>query len=226
VHEQVRSKVDAGFVDLGDQTVKNIPGQVRVYRVGPPGESSAKPPTGAPWRAAWIGAVAVAMALVAAALWWTNRGDAPSEPVAVLGAEATDPIAELPSGPTVAVLPSPEQEYFSDGLAEDIITKLSQFKDLFVIARNSTFQYKGRAVDVRDVARELGARYVLEGSVRRAGTSLRVTAQLLDAGDGTHLWADTYDRDLSASSIFDVQDEITEHVVASIAGFGTPAGSE
>jgi TolB-like protein/cytochrome c-type biogenesis protein CcmH/NrfG len=135
-----------------------------------------------------------------------------------------DPLLALPTGPVVAVLPfenlsrDPDQEYFSDGLTDDIITALSRFKDLFVIARNSTFRYKGQAVDVRQLKKELGARYVLEGSVQRAESRLRVTAQLLDAKHGTHLWAETYDRDLSASNIFDVQDEITEHVVATIAG--------
>jgi adenylate cyclase len=124
----------------------------------------------------------------------------------------------------VAVLPfenlsrDPDQEYFSDGLTDGIITALSRFKDLFVIARNSTFRYKGQAVDVRQLNKELGARYVLEGSVQRAENALRVTAQLLDAKDGTHLWAETYDRELSAASIFGVQDEITEQVVATIAG--------
>jgi len=135
-----------------------------------------------------------------------------------------DPLLALPTGPVVAVLPfenlsrDPDQEYFSDGLTEDIITALSRFRDLFVIARNSTFRYKGQAVDVRQLNKELGARYVLEGSVQKAGDTLRVTAQLLDAKDGTHLWADTYDRELSASSIFAVQDDISEQVVATIAG--------
>jgi adenylate cyclase len=135
-----------------------------------------------------------------------------------------DPLLALPTGPVVAVLPfenlsrDPDQEYFSDGLTDDIITALSRFKDLFVIARNSTFRYKGQAVDVRQLNKELGARYVLEGSVQRSGDSLRVTAQLLDAKDGTHLWAETYDRELSASNIFAVQDEITGQVVATIAG--------
>jgi adenylate cyclase len=134
-----------------------------------------------------------------------------------------DPLLALPTGPVVAVLPFEnlsrdlDQEYFSDGLTDDIITALSRFKDLFVIARNSTFRYKGQAVDVRQLNKELGARYVLEGSVQRSGTTLRVTAQLLDAKDGTHLWAETYDRELSASNIFAVQDEITEQVVATIA---------
>jgi adenylate cyclase len=134
-----------------------------------------------------------------------------------------DPLLALPSGPTVAVLPfenlseDPKQEYFSDGLTDDIITALSRFRDLFVIARNSTFRYKGQAVDVRQLNKELGARYVLEGSVQRAEGTLRVTVQLLDAKDGTHLWAETYDRELSASNIFAVQDEIAEQVVATIA---------
>ena len=135
-----------------------------------------------------------------------------------------DPLLALPTGPVVAVLPfenlsrDPDQEYFSDGLTDDIITALSRFRELFVIARNSTFRYKGQAVDVRQLNKELGARYVLEGSVQRAESTLRVTAQLLDAKDGTHLWAETYDRELSASNIFAVQDEITEQVVATIAG--------
>jgi TolB-like protein len=146
-----------------------------------------------------------------------------SEP-ATKPAPAEDPLLALPTGPVVAVLPfenlsrDPDQEYFSDGLTEDIITALSRFKDLFVIARNSTFRYKGQAVDVRQLKKELGARYVLEGSVQRAESRLRVTAQLLDAKDGTHLWAESYDRELSASNIFEVQDEITEKVVGTIAG--------
>jgi TolB-like protein len=149
--------------------------------------------------------------------------DGVMRPVPGEGVRADDELVALPSGPTVAVLPfanlsgDPEQEYFSDGLSEDISTELSRFRDLFVIAGNSTFRYKGQAVDVREVARELGAHYVLEGSVRREGTSLRVTAQLLDASDGTHLWAETYDRDLSTSSIFTMQDEITERIIGTIA---------
>ena len=148
-----------------------------------------------------------------------------SQPIPAPAAEPIadeDPLLALPTGPVVAVLPfenlsrDPDQEYFSDGLTDDIITALSRFKDLFVIARNSTFRYKGQAVDVRQLNKELGARYVLEGSVQKAGDALRVTAQLLDAKDGTHLWAETYDRELSASNIFSVQDEITEQVVATI----------
>ncbi len=126
----------------------------------------------------------------------------------------------LPDKPSIAVLPfdnmsgDPEQEYFSDGITEDIITGLSAFRSLFVIARNSTFTYKGKAVVVTQVARELGVRYVMEGSVRKAGNRVRITAQLIDASNGHHVWAEHYDRELD--DVFAVQDEITERVVATV----------
>jgi adenylate cyclase len=125
--------------------------------------------------------------------------------------------------PSIAVLPFAniggglEQESFSDGITEEVITELTRFRQIHVLARNSTLRYKGRAVDVRAVARELGARYVLEGSVRRAGGRIRVTAQLLDARDGSHHWAESYDRQLSAENVFDIQDEITSRIVGAIA---------
>ena len=127
----------------------------------------------------------------------------------------------LPSKPSIAVLPfnnlsgDPQQEYFSDGMAEDIITELSRTRWLFVIARNSSFTYKGQAVDVKHAARELGVRYVLEGSVRRDGERVRVTAQLIDAEAGGHVWAERYDRALA--DVFAVQDEITSAVTHAIA---------
>ena len=127
----------------------------------------------------------------------------------------------LPDKPSIAVLPfqnmsgDPEQEYFADGMAEDIITALSRFKALFVIARNSSFTFKGRAVDVKQVGRELGVRYVLEGSVRKAATRVRITAQLVDTATGTHLWADRFDGGLG--DIFDLQDQVTESVVGAMA---------
>jgi adenylate cyclase len=108
----------------------------------------------------------------------------------------------------------PEQEFFADGIAEDLLTKLTNILGLFVIARNSSFRYKGKAVDVRQVAEELGVRYVLEGSVRKAGNRVRVTAQLIEAATGSHLWAEAYDRDLT--DIFAVQDEITVNVVKAL----------
>ena len=126
----------------------------------------------------------------------------------------------LPDRPSIAVLPfdnmsdGPDQEYFADGISEDLITGLSRIHWLFVIARNSSFVYKNRAVDVKQVSRELGVRYVLEGSVRRAGKRLRISAQLIDASTGGHHWAERYDRELG--DIFAVQDEITGNVVAAI----------
>lgn len=135
-------------------------------------------------------------------------------------APASMPVLALPDRPSIAVLPftnmsgDAEQEYFVDGISEDLITGLARIRWLFVIARNSTFVYKGRAVDVKQVARELGVRYVLEGSVRRAGRRLRISAQLVDAATGGHHWAERYDRELG--DIFAVQDEITRSVAAAI----------
>jgi TolB-like protein len=131
------------------------------------------------------------------------------------------PALALPDKPSIAVLPftnmsgDPEQEYFADGMVEDIITALSHFKALFVIARNSSFTYKGRAVDVKQVGRELGVRYVLEGSVRKSANRVRITGQLVDAATGAHLWADRFDGGLG--DIFDLQDQVTESVVGAIA---------
>lgn len=128
----------------------------------------------------------------------------------------------LPSKPSIAVLPftnmsaEPGQEFFSDGITEDIITELSRYKSLFVVARNSSFVYRGRSVDVREVGEALGVKCILEGSVRKAGNRVRVTAQLIEAGTGEHLWADRYDGDLV--DIFSLQDEISRTIVSTIAG--------
>jgi adenylate cyclase len=128
---------------------------------------------------------------------------------------------QLPDRPSIAVLPfqnmsgDPEQEYFADGMVEDIITALSRFKSLFVIARNSSFTYKGKAVDIRQVGRELGVRYVLEGSVRKSGNRVRINGQLIEAATGSHLWAEKIDGALE--DIFTLQDEVTTHVVGAIA---------
>ena len=170
------------------------------------------------WRlAALTGAAAVALLVAASgfALWQSTRGPEPSA--------VADDVLALPSGPSIAVLPfdnlsvDPEQEHFVDGITEEIITALTQFRELFVIARNSSFQYKGQPVDVRKVGEDLGVQYVLEGSVRKAANTIRVTAQLTNAASGAHEWAESYDRELTAENIFDVQDEITEHIVTRIA---------
>jgi TolB-like protein len=140
---------------------------------------------------------------------------------AVVISTAAVPKPELASSrPSIAVLPfanmsgDPEQEYFADGISEDIITGLSKLRWFFIIARNSSFTYKGKAVDIKRVARELGVRYVLEGSVRKGGNRVRITAQLIDAATGNHIWADRYDGDLT--DVFALQDEITKKVVAAI----------
>jgi adenylate cyclase len=139
-----------------------------------------------------------------------NSGSAVSQPRAL----------PLPDKPSIAVLPfenmsgDPEQEYFADGMVEEIITALSRFKSLFVIARNSSFTFKGRAVDIKEVGRRLGVRYVLEGSVRKASGKVRITGQLIDADTGAHIWADRFERDLT--DIFALQDEVTGAVVSAI----------
>jgi TolB-like protein/Tfp pilus assembly protein PilF len=145
-----------------------------------------------------------------------------AEPVRVFRVrEAQRLVLVLPDKPSIAVLPfqnlsgDPEQEYFADGVVEEIITALSRFRQLFVIARNSSFTYKGRAVDVKQVGRELGVRYVLEGSVRKAGSKVRITGQLIDTSTGVHLWADRFDGSLE--DIFDLQDQVTASVVGAIA---------
>ena len=147
--------------------------------------------------------------------------EAPGPPGATVTGNLEAPALPLPDKPSVAVLPfvnlssDPEQEFFADGIVEDIITALSRFKALFVIARNSSFTYRGRAVDVKQIGRELGVRYVLEGSVRKAANRVRITGQLVDTATGAHLWADRFDGDVG--DIFDLQDRVTESVVGAIA---------
>jgi adenylate cyclase len=209
---------------MGDQTVKNIARPVRVYRVRPRLAAAA---AGGDLRQtksrrrAWMAAGAAALVALGAggSVFWMLRGPAPgpaAEPASV--ARMAFP---LPDKPSIAVLPfdnlSQEsgQEYFSDGITEDIITALSKFRALFVIARNSTFVYKGRPVKVQQVAEELGVRYVLEGSVRKAGDRVRISAQLIDASTGHHLWAERFDRALE--DVFAVQDEVTQRIVAALA---------
>src|SRR6266851_5036034 len=170
VHDHVRDRLPFVFDDLGEQQVKNIARPVRVYRVRPESPHPNPPPRAGEGsaRGARVGA---------------------AEPAAL----------PLPDKPSIAVLPfanmsgDPEQEYFADGMVEEIITALSRIRWLFVIARNSSFTYKGQSVDVKQVGRELGVRYVLEGSVRKGGNRVRITTQLIDAEAGAHLWADRFD---------------------------------
>ncbi len=183
-YRQVKARLDLAVTDLGQTELKNIADPVRVYslQVAVPAQAEPAPPA---------------------------QPAAPEKP---------SPRLALPDKPSIAVLAfqnmsgDPEQEYFADGMVEDIITGLSRIKWLFVIARNSSFIYKGKAVDVRQVGRELGVRYILEGGVRKVSNRVRITAQLLDAETGAHLWADRFDGALE--DVFDLQDQITEKVVA------------
>ena len=176
VHDQVQSRVDCAFEDLGEQQVKNITRPVRVYRVRDATSKSSTAPV--------------------------------------------QPMPPLPDKPSIAVLPfanmsgDPQQDYFADRMVEEIITALSRIRWLFVIARNSSFTYKSQSIDVKQVGRELGVRYVLEGSVRKQGGRVRITAQLIDATTGTHLWADRFDGSLT--EVFDLQDEVASTVAGVI----------
>jgi adenylate cyclase len=178
VYQNIQGKLDLTFDDLGEQALKNMEREVRIWR------------------------------------WTDTQNLAANEP------KPASVALPLPEKPSIAVLPftnmsgDPEQEYFSDGITEDIITELSRFRSLFVIARNSSFSFKGQAIEAKDIARRLGIRYLVEGSVRRAGNRVRITAQLIDAAHDAHLWAERYDRELE--DIFAVQDEVTHAIVAAI----------
>jgi TolB-like protein len=147
---------------------------------------------------------------------WRMRLSSTVAPPLQTGATSQGPLLALPDKPSIAVLPfqnmsgDPEQEYFADGMVEDIITGLSRSKALFVIARNSSFTYKGKAVDIKQVGRDLGVRYVLEGSVRKSGNPIRITGQLIDATTGSHIWADKFDSELD---VFDLQDRVASSVI-------------
>ena len=182
VHDQVRDKLNFGFDDMGEQSVKNIARPIGVHRV-------------------------------------SLADGVPLGATQSTAAEAKPDSAKT-NRPSIAVLPfanmsgDSDQDYFADGISEDIITGLSKLRWFFVIARNSSFAYKGKAVDVKRAARELGVRYVLEGSVRKGGNRVRITAQLVDATTGNHVWADRYDGELT--DVFALQDEITRKVVSAI----------
>jgi adenylate cyclase len=188
VHEAVAGRVKATFDDLGNLALKNIERRVQAFSVK--------------WEPSDWQQTVTHEATVAPAT-------APQAPL------------PLPDKPSITVLPfqnmsgDPEQEYFADGMVEDIITALSRTKSLFVIARNSSFTYKGRAVDIKQVGRELGVRYVLEGSVRKAGNRLRITAQLIDATTGSHIWADRFEG--GVEDLFDLQDQVSSRAVGVIA---------
>jgi len=220
--DHIETKLPLGYEYLGEKTVKNITKPVGAYRVlmerrviVAEQKEEAK---GIPfWRskAVLTVGIAVLLVIVGVAVWNFYLRPAPAE---VASMEKMS--YALPDKPSIAVLPltnmsgDPEQEYFSDGLTEEIITALSKVHNMFVIARNSTFTYKGKSVRISQVAEELGVQYVLEGSVRKAGDQVRITAQLIDALTGHHLWAERYDRDLK--DIFTLQDEITKEIITAL----------
>ena len=224
VHDQVESKLDLRCKDLGEQSLKNIPKPVPVFRVrigAEPGAAKAEPRP----RSRVLVVAGVLLVLVAGS-WalWNLAGDRSTSPEAAISEERLTAeelsVPGFSGAPAIAVLPfdnlsgDPEQEYFADGMAEDLITRISAWRWFPVIARNSSFVYKGQAVDVKQVSRELGVRYVVEGSVRKGGDRVRISAQLIDATTGHHVWAETYDRELR--DIFAVQDEITDSIVMAI----------
>jgi TolB-like protein/class 3 adenylate cyclase len=217
-YDQVKNKLTLGYENLGEYSVKNIAEPVRIYKVLMDPESAGKvigerrvePKRGL--RVA-IAAVIAFLLVVGGAVLWKSYQPTVSPPEEV--ASEKKMAFPLPDKPSLAVLPfdnmsgDSSQDYFSDGITESIITALSNVSNLFVIARNSTFTYKGKPVKVQQVAEELGIRFVLEGSVQRSGDRVRITAQLNDALTGHHLWAENYDREIG--DIFALQDDITEH---------------
>ncbi len=222
VRTSVGHKLPLEFEFMGEQQVKNIAESVRAYQVRfergarLPGPSVSPLPRMRRVRPIPLAAIAITVVAVVAGLGWWQ----PWTP-----REATGSLENMafpfPDKPSVAVLPfsnmsgDPEQAYFADGMTEDLITDLSRISGLFVIARNSSFAYKGTSPDVRQVARELGVKYVLEGSVRRAGDQVRINAQLIDATTGGHLWADRYDG--SIANVFALQDKVTKKIVNALS---------
>ncbi len=230
VFEQIKHKLSLGFEDMGQQEVKNIAEPVSAYRLVP-GQASAaattatKPSDGKRWRMPAIAVVvAVLFAIVGGALWWQPW--APD----VEPASLEKMVLPLPDKPSIAVLPfdnmsgDSEQAYFADGMTDDLTTGLSKLSGLFVISRSSTFTYKGKPVKVRQVAEELGVRYVLEGSVRRVGDQVRINAQLIDALSGYHVWAEKYDGSLA--DVFALQDRVTANIINALAVTLTPEERE
>ena len=221
-YDQIGKKLPFGYEYLGEQTVKNIEKPVRVYRVLMEPEAAGK----VIGEKRFLGRISRRVAIAAIIILIVVAGGLAGWNFYLHQSKRVEPASldkmafPLPDAPSIAVLPfdnlsgDPQQDYFSDGLSDHLITNLSKVPHLFVIARNSTFTYKGKPVKVQKVAEELGVRYVLEGSVQKTGDRIRVTAQLIDAIKGHHLWAESYDRDLK--DIFAVQDEIAFEILKAL----------
>lgn len=225
VHEQARHRLDVPFVPMGAQRLKNIEDPVEVWRVALDGRKPARKLLPRPMRLRPALAATLALLLVVAGVgvggWWWYQGHSSraSSAIATKASIAVLPFDNLGGDEATGRL--------VDGITEDIITDLAHFRDLDVIARNSTAVYKGKPVDVRQVGKELGVRYVLEGSIQRQGERVRVTAQLIDAGTGAHVWSERWDR--PAQDVFAVQAEIAEQVAATLGGglsYGAITSSE
>jgi len=222
VYDAIENKIGLEDEYMGEQEVKNINKPIRAYRVlSFPGAAAhrvvkAKKAVGKTWRNAIVAIVAVLVVGAAVAVWHFYFRSSVMEPV-----PEKDMALPLPDKPSIAVLPfanigNPEQEYIADGITEQIITALARNPELFVIASNSTFTYKGKPVKVQQVSRELGVQYVVEGSVQKSSDRIRITAQLIDATRGEHIWAENYDRDLK--DLFALQDEITMKTLRATCG--------
>ena len=221
-YDQIGKKLPLGFEYLGEQTVKNIERPIRVYKVLTDSEASGKligEEISKPGKRRRVAIAAVFFIIMVACILvvWNYHSRRPSI--------RPDPVEKatisLPDKPSIAVLPfvnmsdDPKQEYFSDGISEDLITDLSRISGLLVLSRSTTFVYKGQSIKIEEIAKELGVRYVLEGSVRKAGEQVRINAQLIDGKTDHHIWAERYDRKLK--DIFQLQDEITQKIVTALA---------
>ena len=217
-YQQIKSRLSFVYEDLGKQSIKNIAEPVRVYRI-PIGIAESGRRKWLSVSLALVGLLIIAIAFIAIPRYISESPiQKAAEPETAPIQKASPAIAEKP---TIAILAfdnmsgDPEQEYFSDGVAEGIITQLSRSPAIHVIARNSSFTYKGKPVKVQQIGEELGARYVVEGSVQKAGDRIRITAQLLDAATGNHIWAEKYDRELK--DVFALQDDIVARVAGAVS---------
>jgi len=221
-YDQVRNKLDFGYEYLGEQLVKNIPELVRVYKVLlDPGQVSARTlraVTAGQKKLTAIAVVAIICAFTIGVAFWYAYWPSTSPPRDVPSYHPAGTVSS--EQPSIAVMPfvnmsgDSTQEYFADGITEELITRMAQIPRLLVVASNSSFALKGKSVNIRDVGRDLGVRYVVEGSVRKADPQVRVTAQLIDAKTGHHLWAERYERDMEG--ILALQDDIAEKIVESL----------